>query len=316
VTSNRFATYTWGVLGLNILVILWGAFVRATGSGAGCGAHWPTCEGQVMPRPESMEMFVEFTHRLTSGVALLAVVAMLIWAWRAWPAGHLVRKGAMLSLILIIIEALVGAGLVVFEWVAYDTSLARPFVVAIHLINTFLLLGAITLTGWWASGGPALQWRGQGRLGWALLAAAVGFLVLGASGAVTALGDTLVLTAGLRAEDSPLVAQLIGLRIYHPLLAFATGGLVWLSLRMAQASRPSPQLNRTGWLLLGAFAVQLILGGLNVALKAPVWLQLIHLLLSDTIWILFVFLTAQTLAVRSITEPVGVMGSVERSAGL
>lgn len=296
-TSNRFANYTWGVLGLNILVILWGAFVRATGSGAGCGAHWPTCDGQVMPRPETTEMLVEFTHRLTSGVALLAVVGMLIWAWRAWPAGHRVRKGAMASMILIIVEALVGAGLVIFEWVAHDTSLARPFVVAIHLINTFLLLAAITFTGWWASGGPPVRWRGQGRLGWALGATSVGLLVLGASGAVTALGDTLVLAAGLRPEDSPLVAQLVELRIYHPLIAFATGGLVWLVFRLAQSRNPSPLLNRTGLFLLATFVVQLLLGGMNVVLKAPVWLQLVHLLLADTIWILFVLLAAQALAV-------------------
>ncbi len=298
-TSKRFATYTWGVLGLNILVILWGAFVRATGSGAGCGAHWPTCDGQVIPRPESTEMLVEFTHRLTSGLALLAVIGMLVWAWRSWPQGHTVRKGAVASLVLIIIEALVGAGLVVFEWVAHDTSMARPFVVAIHLINTFLLLGAITLTGWWASGGSALRWRGQGRLGWALGISAVGLLILGASGAVTALGDTLVLAAGLRPEDSPLVAQLVELRIYHPLLAFATMGLVWWAWRMARDHAPSLRLDRTGRMLLVAFGLQLVLGGLNVALKAPVWLQLVHLLVSDTIWILFIFLVAQALAVTT-----------------
>lgn len=295
--SNRFANYTWGVLGLNILVILWGAFVRATGSGAGCGAHWPTCDGQVMPRPESTEMFVEFTHRLTSGVALLAVIGLLIWAWRAWPAGHRVRKGAVASMVLIIVEALVGAALVVFEWVAYDTSLARPFVVAIHLINTFLLLGAITFTGWWASGGAPVRWRGQGRLGWVLGSAAVGLLILGASGAVTALGDTLVLAAGLRPEDSPLVAQLVELRIYHPLIAFATMGLVWLVWQVAKSRNPSPLLNRTGLYLVVTFVVQLLLGGMNVALKAPVWLQLVHLLVADIIWILFVLLAAQSLAV-------------------
>lgn len=295
--SNRFANYTWGVLGLNILVILWGAFVRATGSGAGCGAHWPTCDGQVMPRPESTEMFVEFTHRLTSGVALLAVVGMLVWAWRAWPKGHPVRAGAVASMAFMILEALVGAVLVLFELVAYDTSLARPFVVAIHLINTFLLLAAITLTGWWASGGAAVRWRGQGRLGWVLGTAAVGLLILGASGAVTALGDTLVLAAGLRPEDSPLVAQLVELRIYHPLIAFATGGLLWLVWRLVKSHNPSPLLNRTGLYLVVTFVVQLLLGGLNVVLKAPVWLQLVHLLVADIIWILFVLLAAQALAV-------------------
>lgn len=298
-SNNRFAAYTWSVLGLNVLVILWGAFVRATGSGAGCGAHWPTCDGQVLPRPESTEMFVEFTHRLTSGVALLAVVGMLVWAWRAWPKGHPARTGAAASMIFMILEALVGAALVLFEWVAHDTSLARPFVVAIHLINTFFLLAAITLTGWWATGGPRLRRRGRGRLGWALAAATVGLLMLGASGAVTALGDTLVLAAGLRPEDSPLVAQLVSLRIYHPLLAFATGGLLWFAWKSAVGqTTPDPRLRSTGNSLAGVFVLQLLLGGLNVALKAPVWLQLVHLLLADVIWIFFVLLVAQVLADR------------------
>ncbi len=45
-----FSRYAWGVLLWNVLVALWGAYVRATGSGAGCGSHWPTCNGEILPR--------------------------------------------------------------------------------------------------------------------------------------------------------------------------------------------------------------------------------------------------------------------------
>ena len=80
---SRFARYGWGVLAFNLLVILWGAYVRASGSGAGCGAHWPLCNGEVIPRAPSVATLIEYSHRLTSGLALLGVLALLAWTWRA-----------------------------------------------------------------------------------------------------------------------------------------------------------------------------------------------------------------------------------------
>ena len=115
---TNFAKYAWGVLAYNLVVILWGAYVRATGSGAGCGSHWPLCNGEVIPRAQQVETMIEFTHRLTSGMAMLLVAGLLIWALRAYPKGHQVRTGAWLSAFFIITEALVGAGLV--PWRRYS----------------------------------------------------------------------------------------------------------------------------------------------------------------------------------------------------
>ena len=106
------------MLAYNLAVILWGAYVRASGSGAGCGAHWPLCNGEVIPRAPSIATLVEYSHRLTSGLALLGVVALMVWTWRVWGRGHPARRGALLSLIFILTEAAVGAGLVLFELVA------------------------------------------------------------------------------------------------------------------------------------------------------------------------------------------------------
>lgn len=297
---SRFARYSWIVLGYNVLVILWGALVRATGSGAGCGRHWPACNGEVLPRAESLETIIEFSHRLTSGVALLMVVALLIWAMRAYPAGHRVRTAAIASMIFMVIEALVGAGLVLAELVATNASVARAVVIAIHLINTFLLLGTLTLTAWWAAGGNPIRLRTAPlRLRWTLGAAFGGMLILGASGAITALGDTLLLSAGIRPEDSVLLATLIELRIAHPLLAFGVGALIWLAVHTAHTRVATGEGRRTGYALLGIYALQLLLGAVNVALKAPVPVQILHLLLSDLIWILLVVLAAQALVVPS-----------------
>src|ERR671912_761132 len=96
---TRLARFAWGVLSYNVAVIAWGAYVRATGSGAGCGEHWPLCNGTVIPRAPEIATIVEFSHRLTSGLALLAVVGLVAWTFRTRPRGDQSRTGAVLSLV-------------------------------------------------------------------------------------------------------------------------------------------------------------------------------------------------------------------------
>src|ERR1017187_2983546 len=85
---RRFSQVAWGVLAYNMLVVLWGAFVRATGSGAGCGNRWPLCNGVIVPHAPRIETIIEFTHRATSGLALVSVAALCLWAFRLFPRGH------------------------------------------------------------------------------------------------------------------------------------------------------------------------------------------------------------------------------------
>jgi heme a synthase len=313
--THRFAAFAWGVLAFNVLVIVWGAFVRATGSGAGCGSHWPLCNGEVLLRAPEIETMIEFSHRATSGIALLLVAALVALAWRTFGRGHRVRVMAVVSLAFILLEALLGAGLVLLEYVAHNASVARAYWVAGHLVNTFLLLAVLTLTAWWGGGAPPLRLRQQpGMLVGTLIAAIVGMLILGASGGITALGDTLLLTAGITPEESPLVATLVDLRIYHPLLAFVVGGLIVLAVWTARTLRPSPAIYRLGWVLGGVFGLQLVVGAINVVLKAPVAMQLIHLFLSDMIWIALILLVANVLAVDVTVATVE--GSPSRLASL
>lgn len=293
---NRFAKFCWGLLAYNVAVILWGAYVRATGSGAGCGSHWPTCNGEVIPRAHSLETLIEFTHRATSGLALLGVLALFIWAFRSYPRRHIVRLGASLSLFFIITEALLGAGLVLFEWVAHNTSVARAISMPVHLANTFLLLAVLTLTAWWASGGAGFRLRGQGKLLQVLAGGMFAMLVTGMTGAVIALGDTLVLGLGIAPEQSPLVRTLVALRPIHPVIAIAAGIYLSMAGFWVLNHRPQPLVARLVMMLLMLFVIQWIGGAINVVLKAPVWMQLVHLLLSDMIWIVLVLLSAAALA--------------------
>ena len=197
--------------------------MRATGSGAGCGSHWPLCNGEVIPRTHQAETLIEFTHRLSSALALLLVAGLFLWVWRIYPRRHPVRLGAFFSLLFLITEALVGAVLVLFAWVAQDASIGRVISIAVHLINTFLLLASISLTAWWSSGGKAVRLKGGGGKVWVFVVGLAGVLFIGITGAITALGDTLYpstsLVEGLRQDFSGTGYILLRLRIWHPIIA-------------------------------------------------------------------------------------------------
>jgi heme A synthase len=294
--KTHFPKYAWGVLAYNVLVVLWGALVRATSSGAGCGQHWPLCNGVVLPEFQKTATAIEFVHRMMSGIALVVVVGLLIWAFRVYPKGHPVRLGATLSMVFIITEALVGAGLVLFQWVAQDASLGRTISIAIHLVNTFLLLGSLALTGWWASGGQPLHLKGQGWLLAGLLIGLFGVLVIGITGSITALGDTLFpassLAQGMQQDFSPTAHFLIRLRFWHPVTAILVGFyLVFISLLLALL-REDPKLKRIASILVGLVVLQFCAGLVNLFLLAPVPMQIIHLLIADSLWITLILFSA------------------------
>lgn len=298
--TRTFARYAWGLLAFNLAVIVWGAYVRATGSGAGCGEHWPTCNGEVVHRPESIETFIELTHRLTSGLALIGTVVLLVWAFKAVPRGHRARKAAVASMVFMIGEALVGAAIVLFGLTADDASMARAAVMAVHLCNTFLLLGSFVLTAAWASG---LEGPSPKRPRWldvAVLITTLALMVLGASGGITALGDTLfpvdTIAEGIAQDFSPTAHLLLRLRIFHPLIAISTAGLLLLFAGVSAARTPTSLVRRLAGAMVVLLLLQITAGFVNLALLAPVWLQLVHLLLADTIWCVFVMLAGSALA--------------------
>ena len=303
---NRFARFTWGFLAYNLLVILWGAYVRATGSGAGCGAHWPLCNGQVIPQTAQVATMVEFIHRLMSGLTLLGSFLLVVWAWRAYPRKHPIRLTAGLSLLFTLTEALVGAGLVLLELVANNASATRAASVAVHLVNTLLLLGAITWTAWLASGGKVPHWLGHERTGLWFSVALVAVIILSASGAITALGDTLFpsgsVAEGLAQDISPTAHFLIRLRVYHPVIAILTGAYLVVTILLKGFGKVSPSIRQISKLVLGLFVVQIAFGVSNVLLLAPMWLQMVHLFVSDLVWISLVCLTLMQLGEPSLNR--------------
>lgn len=299
----RYARYAWGVLAWNVAVVLWGAFVRASGSGAGCGSHWPRCNGQVIPQSPSSQTLVEFTHRLMTGVDGFLVLGLLAGAFLVFGRGSQVRTGAVLSMLFLVTEALVGAALVVFDLVADNRSTARVWVMAVHLVNTFLLLAFLTLTAWWAQGGAPVRLRGQGKLAAVMLLAVFATIVVGATGAITALGDTLYPKTEVGIGLSATATFLERLRIVHPIVAVLTALYVVLAGAVARRMRPGETTARLSRLLVALFAAQVVAGTINVILLAPTWMQIVHLLLADAVWIALICTTAAALAVREDAAP-------------
>jgi heme A synthase len=286
--------YAWFVLVCNVVVILLGALVRATGSGAGCGRSWPTCDGQIVPQLEGATA-VEFTHRAVSGLALLMVVALAVLVWRNTTRGQPARTGAVLSVVAIVGEALIGAMIVLAEWVADDASVARSVAVPLHLVNTLFLLAALSLTIFWLGGGGRLDLRRDKVVTRAVLLGGLALAVIAATGAVTALADTLFpKTPG--ADLSGESHFLTDLRIVHPVLAVLASVVGWWVA--ARAKAPTRFWARSLPVLVG---LMLVTGAVNVALGVPIWMQLVHLALADALWITYVFASAEALQVSAPT---------------
>jgi cytochrome c oxidase assembly protein subunit 15 len=294
-TVDTFRKLAYATLGVTLAVILWGAFVRASGSGAGCGSHWPTCNGEVIPRAKSVATLIEYTHRVTSGAALVLTVGQLVAAFFAFPRGHLARRGAALSMFFMLTEAAVGAGLVLFEMVAHNKSIARAWWMGAHLSNTFFLLASMALTIWWASDRPAP--RLSGLRAWIVAGLGVGLLFVGMAGAIVALGDTLFpaksLGEGIAQDFSAGAHFFVRLRALHPVLAIGVGATIYFASRAVARTEPLRRL--AGWLGV-AFGLQLAIGVLNLVLLAPVAIQLLHLLFADLYWMAAVLFAAAYLA--------------------
>jgi cytochrome c oxidase assembly protein subunit 15 len=300
--SPALRRFAWGVLVYFIAVILWGTLVRATGSGAGCGNHWPLCNGTMIQHSASVNTLIEFTHRITSGLSFFAVVGLLAWTFAGTVRGHLARAAAVASVAFTVIEALLGALLVKLGYTAQSQSPLRPAFLALHLANTLLLVAALTLTAHLLSRKRGFL-RGSIHLS-APFAAVAGILVVmmvGVTGSLAALGDTLFpassLGLALAQDFSPASGWLVRWRWVHPGIAFAASFfLIWLLVRAAQRKRQKEGYwdNRgLSALVLLLLAAVYTLGLLDVLLLAPVWVQVVHLLAADTLWAALVVLTAR-----------------------
>jgi cytochrome c oxidase assembly protein subunit 15 len=288
----RFARTT---LYWNVAVVLWGAYVRATGSGAGCGNRWPLCDGDVVGASANGQTIVEFTHRITSVISLLMVTGLIVWCWRVTKKGDWARYPAVLAAALLANEALLGAALVLLKHVGNDRSAGRILFLCLHFGNTLLLLATLSLTAAWLSNGSRSftlisKWREVGSIGLGLLAT----MVTGITGAVAALADTLYpatsLPSSLAQDFSSRTPALLRVRLLHPAVAtVAACYVLWVTWRSSTGRK---RFSRSAISLITLLFMQLVIGMTNVLFLAPVWIQITHLFVADALWILQVVASA------------------------
>lgn len=296
---SGFAKFAWLTLAYNLLVILWGVFLRASKSGDGCGQHWLTCQGEIIPSAPELKTIIEFSHRMTTGPAFLLVVILLFWAFRRFEKGSAVRRAAVASVVFIIAEVLIGGVLVLTGNTAETLTAERPFLAVGHLINSFLLLASLTLTAWYAGDDRRIRFA-SGRKPILLLAlATVAILLVGTSGSVAALSGMLfpseTLADGISRDFSAGSNILLKLRISHPILSIMTSVyLVFLAGWLNAISKG--QVKRSSNILTLIVIAQVAFGALTLLTLAPIVMQVGHLLLADLLWISFVLLAANFLS--------------------
>ena len=301
----------WAVLVFTLFVVLWGGYVSASGAGDGCGDDWPLCGELLSPSDgaapaDAAETLIEFTHRLTSGLALLAVAGLAGWSRRRFPPGHRARRWAALALLFMVVEALIGAALVIFQWVDMNVSLARALVQPVHLANTYLLMGALGCAAWWSGPRRPAAAPGPGRPDRLVAAALAGLVAVSAFGAAASLASTVFpaqsFLDGVRSDFARGAHYLIRLRVWHPVAALALGGyLVWLRRRLRDthaAGTPAP----FRW-AAAVFVAALAVGVLDALLLAPVTLQMTHLFLAHALWLALVGLWLHLRSEPAAVEP-------------
>lgn len=303
---TRFAKYCWFVLAYNLLVIIWGVFLRASKSGDGCGMHWLTCHGEVVPSAPELKTVIEFSHRITSALDGVIVIGLLLWTivrWRGGSEPGRVLKAAIGSFVLVVIEGLLGAGLVLTGNTAENLTAARPFWMGAHLLTTLVLLAFLTFTAWFASGRPPFSFRVDGRTRGMIAAGVLAFLLVGMTGSIAALTNLLYpsnsIAEGIAKDFAESSNILLRLRIAHPIVS--TLAALYLLLLVRHLRLLAPASARTARLARAASAAiiaQVAFGSLTLLMLAPILMQVGHLLLADFIWILLLMLTASALAER------------------
>lgn len=305
---SAFAKYAWFALGYNVLVIVWGVFLRASKSGDGCGQFWLTCNGELIPSAPQFKTVIEFSHRMTTAIDGFVMLALLGWAIRIWYKDRTTQTRQILyaaigAFIFVITEAAVGAGLVLTGNVAETVTETRPLWAMGHLINTFILLTFLTLTAWFASDERKLTLKVDSKTLLLIALGVAGLLFVGLSGSLAALSNMLFpsqsLAEGVAKDFSATSDLILRLRLSHPILSILTSVYLiflagWLKAK-GNTATVTWWSNAVSLLVIG----QVIFGGATLLTLGPIVMQLGHLLLADAVWIAFVLLVANYLDRRS-----------------
>ena len=277
---RRFATLAWIAAACAYLLIVLGAVVRISGSGMGCGDHWPLCNGHLFPPLNEIPTVIEWSHRLVAGLVTILVAGLVVLDWRrTWPA-----------LALLILQIILGA-------VTVKTGLT-PALVILHLATAMLLLAALLIAVRGDPSSPGL------RPGSAVLLALTFITVL--FGALTANLGAMASCGGFplcNGQIIPHAGPLAAIHWTHRLLAYTLAGyLVWWVVRSKE---------RRAWILLSIVVLQIAIAATMIALGFPGALQAAHAAVGAGVWGAIVIA-----AVRPAADPGAVVSASPRGQTL
>jgi len=299
---RRYRRFIWGIVAFTVLVILSGDLVQATESGAGCGEHWPRCDGSLIPAIGDAHTAVEFTHRIVTTVLSISFIVMVVVARRLFGHGHRVWRAALWATGFLILEIFLGAALVLFGWVEADASWGRVIADGFHVINTFMLVGTVALVAHFASGHSGFTVDPTAQRDRYILAAVAILILIAVSGTLNSLADTLYFTDAVNVDETPIAALLVNIRGIHPAIAIGGGAIIfYLVHRTAAGATATTQ--QLALAIQGVIGLQFLVGIFNIILLTPLETQIIHLTLADALWLLLLIFSAHTLAAPLPDEP-------------
>ena len=290
---------SWILVVYTLLIIAWGAWVRISGSGAGCGDHWPLCHGTAVPLGAEWRTWIEVSHRYSTALFGILVIAQIAFIRTLMPSGHPARRWVWLTLLLTISEALIGRFLVKQGLVNESQSIYRLVVMPLHLLNTSLLLCAEVATAESLRSGLCNSstiyshsniYSHSKRRTLHIYALAIAVIALLISGAIAALGSHLMpsqsLLDGLQHDLSLDAHPAVRLRVLHPLLGLLIPMGLWLFITFSANDTSTPQAVAARKHLLWALAITVLIGISTLGLLSPTWLKLLHLTAANLLVIL------------------------------
>ena len=282
---------------LGFAQIVFGAVVRITGSGMGCGDHWPDCYGSFTPAPNAPSLLVEISHRYGAAALSLAILALAIAAWlkRREPgvAGRAgVLRPSVLAVVLVIVAALFGAVTIKMQ--------LNPLVVATHLAIAMSLLAVLVVVVIRAGGlgSRGVSAGSQRTFRSARAAAGLTFLAL-VFGALTA--NTPGATAACQGFPWCSFADHglpLWIHVTHRIIAFLIlGHLIGIAIGARKRGEPRPILS-TAWAALGVVILQILVAGAMVGMHFPPSLRSLHQAVGTALWTVVVALAALAVSRR------------------
>ncbi len=277
---KRYRSYLVFLWIYSILVIVWGAWVRISKSGDGCGTSWPLCNNTIIPDTENTHTLIELTHRLSTGIYGILAILLVIWTFKLYSKQHNIRKISLFILSLTILEALIGAKLVLFGLVGGNTGVDRIIVMSLHQVTSVLLTGSVAKAYY-------LTFTNKINPSYLIATLKIMFLLIVATGGIAALSNTVFpsnsIIEGLMSDLDPNSHILLKLRIIHPILAMTlTFAMLFIIIKLYKDD-PKYAIKLSIFISIGV-----VIGLITLITLSPTYMKLIHLTIAHIIWAVIV----------------------------